>query len=94
MQDSATSNPVVFGRSVDVSRVRDLREELVARLAEATDVSFDASAVERVDAAALQLLCAFVRKMETAGHTVQWVNPSDAFVYSARLLNVDPILNL
>lgn len=94
MNQSPTSSPIVFGRSVDVSRVRALAAELALRLDDEAEITLDAGAVERVDAAALQLLCAFVRKAETLGRTVRWTNSSDAFVYSTRLLNVDSILNL
>ena len=49
---------------------------------------------ERVDTAALQILCAFFRDAEVNGLVVQWQHPSPALQNAARLLNVSTCLAL
>ena len=53
-----------------------------------TDVNIDASAVEMIDTAILQLLYAFVVKVNSSNHKVNWINPSDELVYRATLLGL------
>ncbi len=55
-----------------ISSLGDLRTQLIERVAIETPVSFDASSVERIDTAALQLLAAFTRDRTAAGLPVEW----------------------
>ncbi len=57
-------------------------------------VVLDATHIERVDTAALQILCAFFRDAEVNGLVVQWQHPSPALQNAARLLNVSTCLAL
>jgi len=54
----------------------------------------DATHVERVDTAVLQMLCAFVRDAQASGIVVQWRQSSPALENAARLLNVRACLAL
>lgn len=53
-----------------------------------TDVNIDASAVEMIDTAILQLLYAFVTKVTSNNHKINWINPSDEFISRARLIGL------
>lgn len=53
-----------------------------------TDINIDASAVKMIDTAILQLLYAFVIKIKSSNHTVNWINPSEEFVSRATLLGL------
>ena len=53
-----------------------------------TDVNIDASAVEMIDTAILQLLYAFVIKVTSSNHKINWIKPSDEIISRARLLGL------
>lgn len=55
-------------------------------------VTLDVAAVERVDAAFLQTLLAFVRSRPQGSEPVQWLNVNSVFVEAARLLGVQAVL--
>ncbi len=58
------------------------------------DVKIDASAVEMIDTAVFQLLYAFVIKVTSSNHKVEWINPSDEFISRARLLGLSRHLGI
>ena len=58
------------------------------------DVNIDASSVEMIDTAVLQLLFAFVKKVQSGHHKVSWDNPSDEFVSRAELLGLSQHLGI
>ena len=78
----------------DISGAQDLCATLQAALRAHCPVVFDATHVERVDTAVLQMLCAFVRDAQASGIVVQWRQPSPALENAARLLNVQTCLAL
>ena len=59
-----------------------------------TDVNIDASAVEMIDTAILQLLYAFVIKVTSTHHRINWINPSDEFISRAKLLGLSRIMGI
>jgi len=60
-----------------------------SQIAGNTDINIDASAVEMIDTAVLQMLFAFVMKIRANNHTVNWIKPSDEFVSRATLLGLN-----
>jgi anti-anti-sigma regulatory factor len=78
----------------DISGAQDLYDTLQAALGAQGPVVLDATHVERVDTAVLQMLCAFVRAAQASGIVVQWRQPSLALENAARLLNVQTCLAL
>ncbi len=75
--------PVVCADSLDISRVADLRQELLQALASDGPVVLDAAAVERADTAALQLLLAFFNEARGRGVVARWQAPSPALCRAA-----------
>jgi ABC-type transporter Mla MlaB component len=57
-------------------------------------VVLDVANIERIDTAALQLLCAFVRDRNARGFKVQWQGSSAALQEAADLLALRPLLCL
>lgn len=64
-----------------------LRESLVS-LANVGDVTLDASAVQRLDTASLQLLTAFVRERRAADRAVNWSGVPALLAERAQLLGL------
>ena len=58
------------------------------------DISIDASAVEMVDTAILQLLLTMVIKIKSSKHQVHWLNPSAVFISNSSLLGMSASLGL
>ena len=59
-----------------------------------TDVNIDASAVEMIDTAILQLLYAFVAEVTSNNHKINWINPSKEFILRAGLLGLSRNLGI
>jgi anti-anti-sigma regulatory factor len=79
---------------LDISGAQDLYDALQDALQAQGPVVLDASHVERIDTAVLQMLCAFMRDAQATGIAVQWRQPSLALEEAARLLNVRACLAL
>ena len=79
------------GEVLDIAAVSDLHTQLVQCLSNKDCIVFDAGNVERVDAAALQMLAAFFRDTVTSA---QWANPSAVVLRSARLVGLTMHLHL
>ncbi|OUR73970.1 hypothetical protein A9Q78_02005 [Methylophaga sp. 41_12_T18] len=77
-----------------IAEVADLYAKLLASLAEGHPVKLDVSKIERVDAAAIQMLYAFSKEHAAHGTAISWVSPSEAFIRSTRLLGLAERMNL
>ena len=76
-----------------INNARSLHKTL-AEIDDDCDVSIDASAVEMIDTAVLQLLFAFTKKVRASNHQVSWIKPSDEFVSRADLLGLSQHLGI
>ena len=77
--------------------VRDsvaLREQLLQLIDDPQPVTLDLRAVERVDTAAMQVLCAFARDRSAAGHPVNWLGAPETFVEAVSLLGMSQSLGI
>ena len=81
------------GESLGISMLHELQDSMKQALASGLPVEIDASAVERVDAAGLQLLCAFVRDAASSGREIRWSGITGALAASARLLDLHNLLD-
>lgn len=68
--------------------------QTLAAIDDDSDVTIDASAVEMIDTAVLQLLFAFTRKVQAGDHQISWKNPSEEFVFRADLLGLSHHLGI
>jgi anti-anti-sigma regulatory factor len=77
--------------------VRDsiaLKSSLLDLLMDQRPVTIDVRAVERIDTAALQVLCAFVRDRKAAGGKVFWVGCTESFCEAICLLGLQQVLDV
>jgi len=77
-----------------VSDARSLKERLAALVGEPGNVTLDASALQRIDTAALQVIAAFVRERTDFGHTVEWQGSAPVLATAAQLLGLTTLLRL
>jgi ABC-type transporter Mla MlaB component len=88
-----TGEPViVLAANCSVKDAAALKVSLSAVVQESTAVTLDTSAVERIDTATMQLLCAFVRDRSGRNQRVTWLGESQVLQDAARLLGVRALL--
>jgi ABC-type transporter Mla MlaB component len=85
---------VVLAANCSVKDAAALKVSLCAIANESIDVTLDVSAVERVDTATMQLLCAFVRDRSGRQQNVLWRGESQAVQDAVRLLGIGTLLGL
>lgn len=97
--EAAPAEPVSLGEPIVVLNancsVKDaaaLKVSLCAFSNHSDAVTLDVSAVERVDTATMQLLCAFVRDRDGRQQSVTWRGESQALQDAVRLLGVGALL--
>jgi len=83
---------VVLAANCSVKDAAALKTSLCAIANESASVTLDTSAVERVDTATMQLLCAFVRDRGTRNQRIVWRGQSQALHDAVRLLGVGSLL--
>lgn len=82
------------GDSLNIAGVGDLYAKLLTALADGQAIKPDVSKIERIDAAALQMLYAFSKEAEEHGNSIDWDDASNAFCRSAQLLGLAPKMNI
>lgn len=82
------------GSALGIAELDQLYTRLLQALAENTQVEFDCSQIERIDAAALQMLFAFSQESAVHGQTIDWTGASDAFINNTRLLGLSEAMGL
>ena len=83
---------IVLAANCSVKDAAALKNSLSAVVQESTAVTLDTSAVERIDTATMQLLCAFVRDRSVRNQRVTWLGDSQVLHDAARLLGVRALL--
>jgi ABC-type transporter Mla MlaB component len=92
---AAVAEPVVvLSANCSVKDAAALKVSLCAVAKESAAVTLDTSAVERVDTATMQLLCAFVRDRSSRNQGIVWRGKSQALSDAVRLLGVGVLLAL
>jgi anti-anti-sigma regulatory factor len=83
-----------FEPALGIACARELRDQLDALLARDEKLVLDASRVERIDAATLQLLAAFVAAAQQAKRALRWQAMSTTFRNAAALLDMNTTLEM
>lgn len=94
MQNEGINVVVVCERNLDIVVAGQVLIQLREAIEAGSEVSIDASAVERVDTACLQVLCAFSRQAKINGIALDWRSVSPSFRASADLLGLAGPLGL
>jgi len=82
------------GEMLTIADVGDLYGRLLTSLAEGKSVSLDCSKIERIDTAALQIVLAYAKQLESQSAALSWLEPSDTFIKNASLLGLASELKL
>src|SRR5262245_60225116 len=69
-----------------------MKASLCGIVAEMLPVAFDVGNVERIDAATMQLLCAFAKERRSRDLKIEWRGTSQVFEEAVRLLGVGALL--
>lgn len=95
VKNESTSNEIiVLDPVLIINNAKNLSLELRKLLQSSNDITIDASAVEMIDTAILQLLLAITIKIKSAKHEVHWLNPSATFISTANLLGLSKPLGI
>lgn len=87
-------NVIVLEGALDIAGAGKLRERLLRVLSAKQNAAVDASHVERVDTAALQVLTAFFKDAVAQNLDIQWQEASQSIKDAARLLGLHDALHL
>ena len=88
------AGPIVLAKRATIGKIEELQEQLSAALDQKSDVEIDASNVEAVDTASLQLLVAFVNSRWKQEKSVVWKEPSDEFISRTGLTGLTEVLGI
>lgn len=94
IEHTADTTHVALEAALGIADARTLHEKLNAALAAATPVVMDASRVERLDAAVMQVLTGFCRAARERSLAVTWENPSPSLQQAVRLLGLEAIFEM
>ena len=89
---SVTSRRYILSASCTVRESIDLRTALLELCDEPEAVVLDLASIERIDTAAMQVICAFIRDRRKAGRVVELSGEPEAFREAAQLLGLQHAL--
>ena len=92
--DVAAADVIDLGDSLTIRDVGELHGRLCAALDLGGDLRIDAGALEQVDAAGIQLLCALARDARNQGFELQWQGVSDRLAAGVRQLGLEAELSV
>jgi len=90
----ADKTRLVLDSIITINDAQTMYTHLNSLLELKQDITIDASAVEMLDTAILQLLLAFVNKIKAQNRQVVWTKPSEEMVNRATTLNLQVGLGL
>ena len=79
---------------VNIAKAETLHHQMEDILKEAVPITLQASEVQRVDTAILQLLLAFFKSMASAQVSITWDGVSDELLAAVKLLGIEQELDL
>lgn len=94
IEHTADTTHVALEAALGIQDARVLHEKLSTVLATATVIIIDGSRIERLDAAAMQLLAGFTRAARQRGLALTWHSPSPVLQQAARVLGFETILEM
>lgn len=94
MTEQMAVETIVCGKTFTLAEARALYPKLLIALLEGKSVIFDGEKIEQVDAAAMQLCCAFMSTQTVYQQSIEWRKPSAALVNTAMLLGLADAMRL
>src|SRR4051812_47321966 len=89
-----TARPVCLPAECVIASAPALRTTLLKRVSDSGNVQLDASALQRVDTASLQVLAAFARDRRADGLPLEWLGVPACLTDAATLLDLTNALGL
>ena len=93
-KQNSDETSLVLGSIITINDAQAMYTQLNSMLESKQDITIDASAVEMLDTAILQLLLAFVNKIRAQNREVVWIKPSEEMINRATTLNLQAGLGL
>lgn len=87
-KDAVNENNMVLSAVLMINDARNMHSSLTSLLDKYDEVTIDASSVEMIDTAVMQLFLAFSMKMKSQEKNLIWMNPSQVFVSRAGALDI------
>lgn len=94
IEHTADTTHVALEAALGIRDAHVLHEKLSTVLIAATAIVIDGSRIERLDAAAMQVLAGFTRAARQRGLALTWHSPSPVLQQAARVLGFETILGM
>ncbi|MHB8698254.1 MAG: STAS domain-containing protein [Sulfuricaulis sp.] len=94
IEHTADTTHVALEAALGIADARTLYSQLGSAFTRAMPVVMDGTRVERLDAAAMQVLACFCRTARERGLALSWRNISPELKQAAQLLGLEPILQM
>ena len=91
---SKNESVLKLGNILGISDINELHKTLHDLIDTKRDILIDASDIQSIDTAVLQLLTAFCLKVNNNGYNIKWKNPTQTFIDRCCLLNLEELLKL
>lgn len=85
---------VSLGNALDIMNVSGLKARLSSAMEKKLTVVLIADKIDKVDTAGIQLIYAFIKKIEQQDNTVVWQKPSDTLLQISETIGMREHLNL
>ena len=85
---------VSLGNALDIMHASGLKTRLTTALAKNMPVVLISDKIEKADTAGLQLIYAFIKKVEHNGHSITWQKPSATLYQACELLGMSQAIKL
>lgn len=90
-----SNNPVLVLDSVqDISKVRMLKNDIMALINDSDAIDIDASEVEKIDGSTMQLLTALFIYAQKNNMVINWIKPTRKIIEGAEVLGIKQLLEL
>ncbi len=76
------------GDSLTISHATELHQKILAALEDSSEIKLNATAIEKVDTAGLQVIVALSNELKKMDGTMLWDKPSEALVQAAATLGL------
>lgn len=94
IEHTADTTHVALEAALGIRDARALHEKLGTVLTAGTAIVVDGSRVERLDAAAMQVLAGFIRAARERGLAFTWQSPSPILQQAARVLGLEQVFEM
>ena len=83
-----------LAKTLHISHAEQLRDELESLFDSDAKIRLDMSAIEAVDTASIQILCALKKSLLASKGEIEWLGTSPALLAAAQRLGVQEFLDL